>query len=1379
MSNCKAIVKMLAGILAFSGMLGAGSSRLSLTVPVTPDINDKGSRWEYRVTTTYDAVGNRFFTGAVAGNAGEHTISMHTTADSGATITKTGLTPASIYAVPYAVDMALVSNPAYNARVWEMDYFISGTKKYVAAIMQAPTDVGVGGSFLVVVNTENPSETYVSGAAMSVENSTGTPSKFVKLISAAPYSADADAASGAKRILFAAVADPVTGEFDSSKDTVGLRAFQVPTPNITSNVLVELDINGATAGTGLKLGNTPAMMSVKMRKLTSMAFDIAATGGKTLYLGGYMSDDTLGVCSFFINSSEVVVTNNNAIGGTAFNSIAPALPELSRVHRLKIMDGTVRHLVLNAGSSSKQQNNFYVLSLSTTGTVHGKLAQGAANTVAYLRSQLWVAQGTNGVYSAAARSVIGNAPFALSKDAVISGMAVVGTKVYVSTWNAASGTELWVATASLTSNYVSSWTGWQRSANTDLKKVSAFGTNDTALWAALNRSSVYVNSAVGSVAAVVQPSLGLANIKASASRTRLRKVAVFDSVARKLVLGATSTPDGSSMSAVQNFSIETGSNVEAAEASTGALLNNLPIWDMATIVNNGFTDRYYLVHTAIGSSPSSGGTLIVKVAGATGEITSISSAAGAGVAFFKDANGTPAASRCVKIIAGKDLLGVPVLFCLIPGAGAADATVFNGGNTLGTDAGTDDVIKVLDANLGVIAASKTYRSCLGAQVGNTTGLQAAYFDDTLKALYLGSQKSSGDDPGIVVVTLSGTTFTGALAVPSGQATNNSVKDVWQISSLRTVGTSTSRSILLVAATQTGDAGDTNTAGVYALPVFTTSGASFGKIAQSAYTPVATTTATTWDAANSAHLFKVGGTPPWNIQAALVDLKTIGNDVYATIANPPGVTGQAGVFTCSAISDPVSGNLLAWTPWVPVAGLSSSMQNVVFDEVSGQVIGLDLASGQPAVASWKTSGAASAFDQLATALNNDFASNGGVYNLSSHTMTEGIVFDNNVGTGASANLIVATGNQRVAIGHVQYKTAAGFNTQYNPDAANVYGYKNYTNDPALNAIGNIYCSTVSRGTNGWVLVGGENGIGILRVPGARAGASHSGEGWTGSVPKDLMDTTSTTTALSNMTWYQLPGITGPVYGMTTVYDKTGNAESVVAVGKGGVYAFTLVAAKFADITPADLGLTTLSVLSATSGASERMWCVEPVYRGKGVFAVGTTLGMYLAQYDAAAGSPLARLAEVLDVNSASLGPVASIASTQPIFTASTNPRYTLNCVTANARTDVSKHYRLSLSFAHGTGAIVETAPYLAASIKTLDRMTTQILNDASVNTYVAGVPNRRSSLVSVLSKTVESTTSPVSGGLAASGTSSMSGVATVGADGSKLVAVGGRVYVQST
>jgi hypothetical protein len=1354
-------------------MCSAASTSLALSVPVTPDINDKTSRWEYRVTSTYDGNNNKYFSGAVETGAGEYAISMFTQSDTGATLTKAGLTPAGIYSDANDTASALVANPLYNAKVWEMDCYSSGEETYVAAIMQLAGETGVGGSVVAVIKASDPKETYISGPAMSLNSEVAdatlnTASRFVKLIVGMLGSATT-------RIVFAAVADPTTGEFDTSKSTVGLRAFRIPA-TISDYSLAEVDMLSGD-GKGVKLGNTAAMMSNKMRKLTSMVWDART---KVLYFGGYMSDDTLGICGFYVNGSDLLTTLNNTTGGTLCSLTTPTgYAELSRIHRMAIQtDGTKTHLIVQAGASSKEQTNIYALSTvsGVAGTV-GKLAQGASTTLAAGRATTWLAPAATGVYTSVARVVVGNAPFPLAPGAVITGMAVSGNVVYVSTWNANQGTsDVWKATASLASNFVSSWTAWQNLANTTLNNVTAFATNGTYAWAVLNRSSVYVNSAVGSAYTQVQPSLGLANAKASTSRNRLRKLAAFDAVNRQLILSANGTPDGHSMSSVHNYAVATGVNAAATEAADDALTlgAGVAIWDTATITHDGVTDRFYLLQDDC-TTPKPGGSTIVKVSGEDGTVTAMTTAS-----FFKDGAGSPAASKCFKIVGGAKLDGTPILFCFIPDATNKDlATGFNADTTTLAADGQYDIIKALLASdMTTVVASVKYKDIVNPQDANITAAQCAYFDDTLKVLYIGAQKASGDDPGLAFLKLSGTTITSGLVVPGGQANNDTIKDIWQLSSLHTpVDGGTSRNILLMAATLTGDAGDVNTGGVYALPIFSTAGATFGQAAQTAYTPVAVESDTTWDTVNRPDLFTVGGTVPWNAKAAIIDIQVVGQDVYVTVANPPGVIGQAGVFVSSAVS--AAGALLGWTPWAPVASLSSSMQNVAFDATSGQVIGVDLASGSPAVASWKTPGSASSFDKLAAALNADFSGNGGVYNLTSHSMSSAITYTNSTGYVAvsgvyypstSANLIVATGNKKVALGHVQYKNDANVTTQYNPDASNIYGYKCFNSDAALQAVGNIYCSAVSLGRAGWVVVGGENGIAILRDPA-------TGNGWTGSVPKDLQDVTSTTVAPANMTWLKLPGITGPIYSMTTVYEKTAHTESIIAIGKGGVYAFKLVANKFTDDEPASLGLANVTVLSATAGASERMWALEPLYRGMGVVAVGTTRGLYIAQYDTATDPDITALAEVVDADELSLGPVSSITASNPIFTASTNIRYTIDCVTANARTDVSKHYRTGVTFVHSSGAI--TGTYIPSLVTTLDRMTTQIVSNASVNMYAAGVPNKLQASLKVLSKTLESSASPVSSGLTLpAGSSSMGRATVVGADGSRLVTVDGCVYVQS-
>ncbi len=282
MRDCKALFKVLVGILAFTGACGVGAvaSTLSLGTPVTPDLADTTSRWEYRTTTTFDVVNNRFFVGATDVGAGANAIAMLTTTDE-SSIAQTSLTPALIYAQPYATTLTYVANPAYNARVWEMDYFVCGTNTYVAAIIQLPTDVGQGGSQIVVINTADAHETYISNVATTLENENttgvGTVSKFVKLAAGLKNS------SLNSNPILAAVADNVTGEFDTSKATVGIRGFQLPSLPITSNLLPEFNINnGALVGKGKPIGNTAGTMNTGMRRLTSMICDtVADASGRT------------------------------------------------------------------------------------------------------------------------------------------------------------------------------------------------------------------------------------------------------------------------------------------------------------------------------------------------------------------------------------------------------------------------------------------------------------------------------------------------------------------------------------------------------------------------------------------------------------------------------------------------------------------------------------------------------------------------------------------------------------------------------------------------------------------------------------------------------------------------------------------------------------------------------------------------------------------------------------------------------------------------------------------------------------------------------------------------------------------------------------------
>jgi len=1392
MRNSRILLKLFMALVGFSGAIHALSTSTTLSKNVIADLNDRATRYDSRTTCAYDSSGNRFFVGATESGAGEYAISMLTTTD-GSDIIKAALTPAQIYEIPG--EDALVANPAYNARVWEMEYFVIGAVKYVAAIIQLDGETGRGGSRLVIINTADAKETYVSAAAMSCEDATGTASRFVKL-AAAHKGSDATA-----RIVIAAVADSTTNEFSTAATSnAGLRAFAIPA-SPTDNALTQIDINGGTAGSGKLMANTAALMSTKMRRLTSMVWD---SRSKVLYLGGHMSDSTLGICGFYLSGSDAVTTLNHSTGGTLISgdaTVAAGFPELSRVHSLKVHDnGTRAHLIIQAGSSSRETNNFYALSLTTgvAGAV-GKLAQGTTvASAATLRSQTWLALGTNGVYSSTARGLVGNSQFPLAKGSVVTGVNLVGNNLYVSTSGASAGNELWLATATVTTNNIASWTAWTRVRNTTLKDVGGFATNGTYVWAVLDRSSVYVNSAIGSFDDFNQASLGLANIKDLDARVRLRKIAAFDSVNRELILGSATVPDsdGYAIDSLSNYLPATGALATADEVNAASPLASKAIWDMALVTNSdGGIDRYILPNTEIGETPSSGGKMIVKVA-STGAVTSITADVYTSPegytgntrrqTFFQDGADPVVDSSCVKILSGKDYATTAnVLFAFIkdgddsPGSGES---YFRGETAF-------DLIKVLNADLSVHGTTPlAYLDVVGGMSEYIRSMQCAYWEPTLNCMYIGSAKyTSADgtdytDPGISLIKFSNaTTLAGAPLFANGDGTETSFRDVYQISSLQTAG-STARTILLVSGTPTNDFGDVSTGNVYAIPVLT-SGSNKGKAVGVDYTTVAADVDGTWNQATRPDLFNVGGAIPWNSKSAIVDIKTVGLNVFVTVANAPGITGLTGVFVTTAICS-TAGALLGWTPWQLAGGLNTSMQTVAFDAVSGKLIGLELASGMPTVASWKSPEDVSAFDQLAKAFNTDFANNGGVYSLASHTARTGVTYADDALSAASMNMVVATGNKAVAIAHVGYKADSATATVYNPDSTNIYGYKSFMNDSALISLGGVYCSAMSRGSAGWIFAGGENGVAVLRVSGATGDA---GKGWTGGVPTSLQDTTSSSTSLSAMTWLKIPGITGPIHKMITVYNYSGTSvdadnhvEALIAMGPRGVYAFTLAAGKFTDADATALQLSSLTEF--TSGVSERVWDIAPLYRGAGMFAVGTTRGLYVAKLTGDTPT-LSVVAEIEDADSASLGAVASISVIHPIITSAQNPVYRVDCVTANARTDVSKHYSSEVTFVQlgdmsaGKGAVSGTPS--ATLVKTLDRMTTQILNAAGVYSYSAGVPNRKSASLQVLSSSIQSSTDPVLDGLEIPTGSTLGQLTTVGADGSRLITVGGRVYVKST
>jgi hypothetical protein len=1371
--------------------------------PATPSFVDASSCWEYRVTTTFDASSNAFYLGAVEGNAADFTIARCAVAGlvrspfSSPSIVQSGLAPEHIYRVPYNVAQGFVSNPVYGAKIWEMDCFLSGTNSYVAAIVQTSADVGIGGSKLVVVNVNDPLETYAA-TAYSLENETttgvGSASRFLKVIVGSNRSLPS------KKIIYVVVGDPTHGEFDTSKPTVGLRGFMLPEAPITSNALVEYDLNGSSLspGKGIALGNAPTLMSLKMRKLTSMVWDHST---RNLYLGGHMADTTLGICAFTMNSDDVIASLNfyggvNPDGTLIAGAGAACLcPLVSKVHKMSLMRGvgsasSAQHLVVQSGESEGQRNNFYVFPLTSTGRL---LDADALDDDALNISQTLFAQQTNNAFISP-EVVVGLQEFPLQPAARVTDMHVVPSgatySVFVATSGAALHSEVWASTATLdaSTGELVSWGGWKNIPHASSRNVTAFASDGMGMWCVRDRTTVAFQEYFEDPVVIKSSAFGTGFMGDGSSRVRLRTVNVLDGSQRQIVMAAPFGPDEELMASAKNYAIATGVSAVASEvAALHSPIAGFSVWDVAVSATG---DRYYLLNTFPDATftGTTGGQIIVKVPADGSAITSISSAAFsvAGytgntvrASFFKDGNETPAVSRCIKIVAGTNpATGLPVVLCCIPDAADGDVNYFRGNSSY-------DRIKVLNADLTDPGISCSYQSCINGAVGHhmsgdIDGLQCVHWDSVLQRLYLGGRKSSGADPALSVVNLDGGTLAGAVAFTSGYAgggdgTKASIQDIYQLATLHTP----QQSILLCAGSRSEDEAHTTVSAVFALPLFS-SGINKGSIAKTDYSGVAANTNQTWNYLFSrGDLFQVGGEPVWNQYAAIIDMKVIGQDVFVTVANSPGIVGLAGVFSSTAIPDPATGVLAGWTPWVAVAGLSTSTQNVFFDAASAKIVGVDCSSGAVVQPAWKAVVDSHSYDKLMKAINTDLSGRGGVYSVKGFEISDGIGYGNFTGVSYRAsNIVVATAHKRVALGYVHYRDGGRPGTcytRYNPDADDEYHYKSYLNDSVLQSLGSIYCSAVSEAAypGGWIFVGGEKGVAVLRDP-------VSGKGWSDAsshgVPQSLADLTGTGVAIKDMEWMRLPGIAGPVYGMTTIYDKNTHAESLLVFGAGGITAFTTDSNKFKASSPADLNTSTLSVFSETSNVSERVWDVARLYHGKGVFAVGTTRGLYVVRYDTAADAPLLCLAEIVDADGHSLGSIASLSVAFPgVPTSSAAQVYEINCLASNARTDVAKHYRASVGLSYSTGALVGF-PSAAVLVASLDRMTTQILTSAGFNNYCAGFANRLPALLSKTAKTLESSSAPVFGGLDLASGDVVGKVALIPFDGTMMAVVNGQVCV---
>jgi hypothetical protein len=1311
--------------------LANATSTFDVKIATTP--GEKAQHWGERSLSAYDSATNKLYVGASASGATDYAISELTWNSGTSKIDRKGLTASATYSDPDNTSSELVTNyPAYNKEVWDMQLLKAGATTYIAAIMRDIGDSSAGGTRIALIDVSSPKKAFFSPVATTLDASPAN-TRFLK-IAVGCLGSDANVP-----VIFAAIADPTTGHFNTSKDTTGIRAYRIPS-SITTNTLAEVDIDGAGSKTGLQLGTVTAKISNKLRRLTSMHWDADL---KRLYLAGHNVDNTAAVYAFYMSGSDELT----ALAAEPFSTTA--VNELSKVHNISVMknvggSATKFHAIIHAGETPTSRNNIYALALvnkSGTAAEHGRFADmenlgshSYTNDPTSTIGQTWLERnGTTGLYDHEKYIVVGRGALPIPPRSHVTSVKTVGNKVYASVANATKGSELWVSTVTINANgefaegaNPSAWSAWQRVNSADLHDLDAFAVGGSSVWAVKERSKAAYYSSIPAAAA---PTTSTLAPKDATVRMRFRRLGLYDKQDKQFYVGAVNTGQGAQ--AIQKKRGATGAETDLNKSN----FNNKAIWDMTLLDEaDGTRSLIVLPHTEIGETPSSGGKAIVKVA-ADGTVTEINSTDNA--ALFKDGNATPEASRCIKVVAGAKPDGTPVIFSFIPDAGQ---TSFDGGNV-------EDIIRLHNADLTTTLTSvKDYKATIGDL--NIDRIESVHWDSTLQRLYIGAHKGGGTDIGLSFVNLTGN---GADFETSGKllAGDLGFKHILHVKTLHT----SARSYLIL----NGTADDVSTAKVYALPIVRShaTAANVGKIAQAADLTAPTTdhgTNATWT--SSSALAKIGGGDlPVNAKAIVSALRVVGDTVFATVVNPLGINGSEGVFASTAIID-TNNELVGWTTWKHYAGQVYGTQEFDIDETTGDIVSLEHDSPVVKETKWKVAQEESALHNLAKSFNTDFAAKGGVYSLSDHIITDGT---------KSSDIVLATGYGRVGIGHIQHKTSTE-NRLYDPYRSNYYGYKFFDNDTELDKLGPIFRATASTGTTGWIFAAGHGGLAALRV-------GSNGKGWTGSVPEDLRDATSTTVGISDMTWKVIDGITGPIYKSFTITDTSSN-QWVVAAGEKELYAFQPTAGKLKDSSPDALALETLS--SFSSATDEVIHDVQPLHETKGTMLVATSKGLYLAQIRGL--NDFVKLSEIQNTGSASIGPVASLHITHPSSKAA-NHWYTIDLLTSQLVKNKSSHYRVKLNLNTTSGDKIGTPT--AALVTNLENMRNDIRTEGPFTHYTAiGDHYGEPAGLHTLERSQEGSGVPARGSLDAPSRGRISSAALTSSTGAGLVAVGGAVHVRS-
>jgi len=224
-------------------------------------------------------------------------------------------------------------------------------------------------------------------------------------------------------------------------------------------------------------------------------------------------------------------------------------------------------------------------------------------------------------------------------------------------------------------------------------------------------------------------------------------------------------------------------------------------------------------------------------------------------------------------------------------------------------------------------------------------------------------------------------------------------------------------------------------------------------------------------------------PSVNQIEPVTDMQVIGDTVYISVAGDRSDDNKnAGIFASTALFD-LNGIIRSWTPWIRVMGSTDVVQGFGIDEQTDNFWYLTTANGTPAMkyntvkaTQWgatESVNAGNASSYLATLFPQSKAGVHHVFSFSEKTPG----FKQN-----EFSMAVAVGLDTVAMyqtGDKAAKNVLGLTSNIF-SSSNVFVF----NDPTVKALGPITCVEVSRNTNvnqGWVFIGGYNGVGVLSDP----------------------------------------------------------------------------------------------------------------------------------------------------------------------------------------------------------------------------------------------------------------------------------------------------------